>query len=168
MDASRLRVHYPADLPVSERRDEIVAALRDHQVVVIAGETGSGKTTQVPKMVLEALGSEAAGGQASDSIPRIAHTQPRRIAARAVAERLAEELDTPLGEGVGYRVRFSIGVSKRFGIRKPVGYAFNVGQRKPFRVSFCEPVGLCGSGDSKLQNFCSTGGNSGFHGPGGG
>ena len=99
MDASRLRVHYPADLPVSERRDAIVAALRDHQVVVIAGETGSGKTTQVPKMVLEALGS--------DGLPRIAHTQPRRIAARAVAERLAEELETPLGEGVGYRVRFT-------------------------------------------------------------
>lgn len=100
MDASRLRVHYPADLPVSERRDDIVAALRDHQVVVIAGETGSGKTTQVPKMLLEALG-------ASDAMPRIAHTQPRRIAARAVAERLAEELDTALGEAVGYRVRFT-------------------------------------------------------------
>lgn len=99
MDASRLRVHYPADLPVSERRDDIVAALRDHQVIVIAGETGSGKTTQVPKMVLEALGHER--------LPRIAHTQPRRIAARAVAERLAEELGTPLGEGVGYRVRFT-------------------------------------------------------------
>ena len=100
MDASRLRVHYPADLPVSERRDDIVAALRDHQVIVIAGETGSGKTTQVPKMVLEALGTP-------DRTPRIAHTQPRRIAARAVAERLAEELETPLGEGVGYRVRFT-------------------------------------------------------------
>ena len=102
MNAPQLRVHYPADLPVSERRDAIVAALRDHQVVVIAGETGSGKTTQVPKMVLEAL-----GGVTTDGRPRIAHTQPRRIAARAVAERLAEELDTPLGEGVGYRVRFT-------------------------------------------------------------
>ena len=99
MDASRMRVHYPADLPVSERRDDIVAALRDHQVVVIAGETGSGKTTQVPKMVLEALGR--------DGTPRIAHTQPRRIAARAVAERLAEEMGVALGEGVGYRVRFT-------------------------------------------------------------
>lgn len=94
-----MRVHYPADLPVSERRDDIVAALRDHQVVVIAGETGSGKTTQVPKMVLEALGR--------DKTPRIAHTQPRRIAARAVAERLAEEMEVALGEGVGYRVRFT-------------------------------------------------------------
>lgn len=101
MDASRLRVHYPADLPVSERRDDIVAALRDHQVVVIAGETGSGKTTQVPKMLLEAL--DASG----NARPRIAHTQPRRIAARAVAERLAEELGTALGDAVGYRVRFT-------------------------------------------------------------
>jgi ATP-dependent helicase HrpA len=100
MDASPLRVHYPADLPVSERRDDIIAALRDHQVVVVAGETGSGKTTQVPKMLLEALGSDG-------PTPRIAHTQPRRIAARAVAERLAEEMQTPLGEGVGYRVRFT-------------------------------------------------------------
>ena len=100
MDATRLRVHYPADLPVSERRDDIVAALRDHQVVVIAGETGSGKTTQVPKMVLEAL-------TGPDRAPRIAHTQPRRIAARAVAERLAEEMGVPLGQGVGYRVRFT-------------------------------------------------------------
>ena len=103
MDASRLRVHYPADLPVSERRDTIVAALRDHQVVVVAGETGSGKTTQVPKMLLEALRD----GNGRSGLPRIAHTQPRRIAARAVAERLSEELQTPLGEGVGYRVRFT-------------------------------------------------------------
>ena len=100
MDALPLRVHYPADLPVSERRDDIIAALRDHQVVVVAGETGSGKTTQVPKMLLEALGTD--GGT-----PRIAHTQPRRIAARAVAERLAEEMETAVGEGVGYRVRFT-------------------------------------------------------------
>ncbi len=100
-DASSLRVHYPADLPVSERRDDIVAALRDHQVVIVAGETGSGKTTQVPKMLLEAM---QVTGSAS---PRIAHTQPRRIAARAVAERLSEEMGTPLGEAVGYRVRFT-------------------------------------------------------------
>ena len=100
MDALPLRVHYPADLPVSERRDDIIAALRDHQVVVVAGETGSGKTTQVPKMLLEALGTNG-------RTPRIAHTQPRRIAARAVAERLAEEMETAVGEGVGYRVRFT-------------------------------------------------------------
>ena len=97
--AARLRIHYPADLPVSDRRDDILAALRDHQVVVVAGETGSGKTTQLPKMLLESLLGER--------IPRIAHTQPRRIAARAVAERLADELGTPLGTDVGYRVRFT-------------------------------------------------------------
>ena len=102
MNASRVRVHYPADLPVSERRDDIVAALRDHQVIVVAGETGSGKTTQVPKMVLEALGTSD-----PDRLPRIAHTQPRRIAARAVAERLADELGVELGQDVGYRVRFT-------------------------------------------------------------
>ncbi len=102
MDARPLRVHYPADLPVSERRDDIVAALRDHQVIVVAGETGSGKTTQVPKMVIEALATAI-----PDRLPRIAHTQPRRIAARAVAERLAQELGVELGHGVGYRVRFT-------------------------------------------------------------
>ena len=73
-------IHYPEDLPVSGRRDDILAALRSHQVVVVAGATGSGKTTQLPKMLLE-LGRS-----------RIAHTQPRRIAARSVAERIAEEL----------------------------------------------------------------------------
>ncbi len=102
MDATRMRVHYPADLPVSERRDDIVAALRDHQVVVVAGETGSGKTTQVPKMVIEALATAA-----PDRLPRIAHTQPRRIAARAVAERIADEMNVDLGHGVGYRIRFT-------------------------------------------------------------
>ncbi|MBM3687114.1 MAG: ATP-dependent RNA helicase HrpA [Actinobacteria bacterium] len=99
--APRWRILYPADLPVSGRRDDIVAALRDHQVVVVAGETGSGKTTQVPKMLLEVLASSESSG------PRIAHTQPRRIAARAVAERLADELGTTVGAGVGYRVRFT-------------------------------------------------------------
>jgi ATP-dependent helicase HrpA len=91
-------ITYPPDLPVSERRDEIMAAIRDHQVVVVAGETGSGKTTQLPKMCLE-LGRGADG--------RIGHTQPRRIAARTVAERLAEELAVPLGGPVGYAVRFT-------------------------------------------------------------
>ena len=86
---------YPAELPVTARRSEIVDAIRAHQVVIVAGETGSGKTTQLPKMCLEAGRS------------RIAHTQPRRIAARAVGERLAEELATPLGGFVGYRVRFT-------------------------------------------------------------
>jgi ATP-dependent helicase HrpA len=95
-------VTYPEDLPVSARRDDIAAALRDAQVVVVAGETGSGKTTQLPKIALE-LGRGVRG--------RIGHTQPRRIAARSVAERIAEELDSPLGEVVGYKMRFSDHVS---------------------------------------------------------
>ncbi|HET9829923.1 MAG TPA: ATP-dependent RNA helicase HrpA, partial [Nocardioidaceae bacterium] len=91
-------IHYPDELPVSQRREDIGAALRDHQVVVVAGETGSGKTTQLPKICLE-LGRGVRG--------MIGHTQPRRIAARTVAERIAEELDRPLGETVGYQVRFT-------------------------------------------------------------
>jgi ATP-dependent helicase HrpA len=91
-------VSYPEELPVSQRRDDIAAAIRDHQVVIVAGETGSGKTTQLPKICLE-LGRGVHG--------RIGHTQPRRIAARSVAERIAEEIGTPLGEVVGYQVRFA-------------------------------------------------------------
>ena len=91
-------VTYPEDLPVVERREDIAAAIRDHQVVIVAGETGSGKTTQIPKICLE-LGRGIEG--------TIGHTQPRRIAARSVAERIAEELDTELGEAVGYQVRFT-------------------------------------------------------------
>ncbi|MEU4692711.1 ATP-dependent RNA helicase HrpA [Actinoplanes sp. NPDC023714] len=96
------RVTYPEALPVSARKDDIAAAIRDHQVVVIAGETGSGKTTQIPKICLE-LGRGVRG--------QIGHTQPRRIAARTVAERIAEELDRPLGNTVGYKVRFTDQVS---------------------------------------------------------
>ncbi|MFC6081851.1 ATP-dependent RNA helicase HrpA [Sphaerisporangium aureirubrum] len=92
------RITYPPALPVSQRKDEILEAIRDHQVVIVAGETGSGKTTQIPKICLE-LGRGVRG--------QIGHTQPRRIAARTVAERVAEELDTPLGEAVGYKVRFT-------------------------------------------------------------
>ncbi len=91
-------LHYPEHLPVVARREDILAAIRDHQVVVIAGETGSGKTTQLPKMCLE-LGRGGDGAQ-------IGHTQPRRIAARSVAERIAEEMDVELGGIVGYQVRF--------------------------------------------------------------
>ncbi|MDQ1628840.1 MAG: ATP-dependent helicase HrpA [Actinomycetota bacterium] len=91
-------IRYPAQLPVSQRREEIAAAIRDHQVVILAGETGSGKTTQLPKICLELGRGESA---------MIGHTQPRRIAARAVAERIAEELGTPLGTDVGYTVRFN-------------------------------------------------------------
>jgi ATP-dependent helicase HrpA len=91
-------IGYPEELPVSQSRDEIAAALRDAQVVVVAGETGSGKTTQLPKIALE-LGRGIRG--------RIGHTQPRRIAARSVAERIAEEVGSPLGEVVGWKVRFT-------------------------------------------------------------
>ncbi|MEV2277993.1 ATP-dependent RNA helicase HrpA [Nocardiopsis sp. NPDC049922] len=89
---------YPEDLPVSARREDIAAAIRDHQVVIVAGETGSGKTTQLPKICLE-LGRGVMG--------TIGHTQPRRLAARTVAERIADEVGTPLGETVGYKVRFT-------------------------------------------------------------
>ena len=99
------RIEFPEELPVSQMRDEIEAAIRAHQVVVVAGETGSGKTTQLPKIAL-ALGRE-----------RIAHTQPRRIAARTIAERIAEETGTELGDLVGYQVRFTDKVSERTRIR---------------------------------------------------
>ncbi|AXK34819.1 ATP-dependent RNA helicase HrpA [Streptomyces armeniacus] len=108
MDASAERVAarraavppitYPQQLPVSQRKDAILEAIRDHQVVIVAGETGSGKTTQIPKICME-LGRGVRG--------LIGHTQPRRIAARTVAERVAEELDSPLGETVGWKVRFT-------------------------------------------------------------
>ena len=90
-----LKISYPDDLPVASRREEIMEAIANNQVVVIAGATGSGKTTQIPKMCLE-LGRES-----------IAHTQPRRIAARSVAERIAQELDVEIGDLVGYQVRFT-------------------------------------------------------------
>ncbi|WP_242448287.1 ATP-dependent RNA helicase HrpA [Cellulomonas sp. WB94] len=97
-------ITYPEQLPVSARRDEISAAIRDHQVVIVAGETGSGKTTQIPKILLEL-------GRGRDG--QIGHTQPRRIAARTVAERIAFELGTSLGEIVGYQVRFTDESSER-------------------------------------------------------
>ena len=89
--------NYPQELPVVEHREEILAAIRENPVVVIVSETGSGKTTQLPKMVAEALGVD--GG-------RIGCTQPRRIAAASVSKRVAEELKVPLGDYVGYQVRF--------------------------------------------------------------
>jgi ATP-dependent helicase HrpA len=95
MPAPEPVISYPPELPVSAARDEIARAIRDHQVVIVAGATGSGKTTQLPKICLE-LGRT-----------RIAHTQPRRIAARTIAERIAEELEVPLGTTVGYKVRFT-------------------------------------------------------------
>src|SRR5437868_604176 len=91
-------ITYPAELPVAQKKDDILAAVRDHQVVIVAGETGSGKTTQIPKICLE-LGRGVLGS--------IGHTQPRRLAARTVADRIAEELGTDLGDAVGYKVRFT-------------------------------------------------------------
>ncbi|MGQ3256769.1 MAG: ATP-dependent RNA helicase HrpA [Microbacterium aurantiacum] len=92
-------ISYPPELPVSAARDEIADAVAHHQVVIVAGATGSGKTTQLPKICLD-LGRQ-----------KIAHTQPRRIAARTIAERIAEELAVPLGSTVGYKVRFTDNVS---------------------------------------------------------
>lgn len=92
------KIDYPAALPVSQLRDDIASAINENQVVIVAGETGSGKTTQLPKICME-IGRGLKG--------LIGHTQPRRIAARSVAERIASELNTELGQTVGYRVRFS-------------------------------------------------------------
>lgn len=97
-ESVQLRPDYNLDLPVLEHAEEIKATVRDHQVVVICGETGSGKSTQLPKLMLD-LGRGVEGV--------IAHTQPRRIAARSLATRVAEECATDVGSGVGYRVRFS-------------------------------------------------------------
>ncbi len=91
-------INFPEQLPVVEQRERIAKAISEHQLVIIAGETGSGKTTQLPKICLE-LGRGVQG--------MIGHTQPRRLAARSVAQRIADELLTPLGEGVGYQVRFT-------------------------------------------------------------
>lgn len=95
-------IEYPENLPVSQKRDDIAQAIANHQVVIIAGETGSGKTTQIPKICSE-LGRGRAG--------LIGHTQPRRLAARSVASRIAEEMQTPMGEFVGYKVRFNDQIS---------------------------------------------------------
>ncbi len=103
-ERERPAVRYPEELPVSARREEIAAAIRENQVVVVCGETGSGKTTQLPKICLE-MGRGVAG--------MIGHTQPRRIAARSVAGRIAEELGTKSGEAVAYKIRFSDNVSER-------------------------------------------------------
>lgn len=101
-------ISYPEALPVSARRDEIMAAIRDNQVTIVAGETGSGKTTQLPKMLLD-LGLAEKG--------RIGHTQPRRLAARSVAERIAQELGQKIGETVGYQVRFTSQVGPQTAVK---------------------------------------------------
>src|SRR5215210_3441588 len=97
-------IRFDPALPVSARREEIRAAIEAHPVVIVCGETGSGKTTQLPKMLLE-MGRGSAG--------LIGHTQPRRIAARSVAARIAEELGDSLGGLVGYKVRFHDELSRR-------------------------------------------------------
>ncbi|MEP7275336.1 MAG: AAA family ATPase, partial [Betaproteobacteria bacterium] len=96
--AAKLRVVLPPELPVAQRADDIAAAIRAHPVVIVCGETGSGKTTQLPKICLMA-------GRGERGL--IGHTQPRRIAARAVAARIAQEMGSPLGEAVGFKVRFT-------------------------------------------------------------
>lgn len=102
VDAAVPQLTYPDSLPVSGRKDDIAAAIEENQVVIIAGETGSGKTTQIPKICLD-IGRGRRG--------LIGHTQPRRIAARTVAERIASELDQDIGESVGYAIRFDDKVS---------------------------------------------------------
>jgi ATP-dependent helicase HrpA len=102
------RLRYPDSLPITARHDELLAAIRTHQVVVVAGETGSGKSTQLPKLCIE-------GGRGVEGL--IGHTQPRRVAARTIAERVAEELGSDLGTDVGYTVRFTDQVSERTLVR---------------------------------------------------
>src|SRR5699024_1728557 len=92
------KIIYPEELPVSAKRETIAQAINSHQVIIVAGETGSGKTTQLPKICLE-LGRGKKG--------MIGHTQPRRIAAISVAKRIAQELQTELGDWVGYQIRFA-------------------------------------------------------------
>lgn len=107
-DAAVPEITYPEQLPVSARRGDIMELVRDNQVVIIAGETGSGKTTQIPKMLLE-LGRGRRG--------MIGHTQPRRLAARTVAERIADELGQDIGESVGYAIRFDDKVSRSTSVK---------------------------------------------------
>src|SRR5918911_1288309 len=102
------KIRYPPELPITRRKDDIAAAIHDHQVVVVAGETGSGKTTQLPKICLEL-------GRGRDGT--IGHTQPRRVAARTVAERIAEELASDLGDLVGYKIRFTDRSSDRTAVK---------------------------------------------------
>ncbi len=96
--STSLDISYPDDLPISRARDEIAVAIKNHQVVVVCGETGSGKTTQLPKICIEL-------GRGIDGM--IGHTQPRRVAARSVASRVAEEIGSEVGDSVGYAVRFT-------------------------------------------------------------
>ncbi len=109
--ARSLQITFPESLPVSARRAEIAEALKQHQVIIVCGETGSGKTTQLPKIALT-LGRGKLNARPGERGQLIGHTQPRRIAASSVAKRIAEELKTPLGEVVGYKVRFQDRLSR--------------------------------------------------------
>ncbi len=109
--------NYPADLPVVGKRRELIDAIRNHQVVVVVSDTGSGKTTQLPKMVAEALEISKSKDQISKKNRLIGCTQPRRIAAVSVAKRVAEELSVPLGDFVGYQVRFDDTTSRETRIK---------------------------------------------------
>ncbi len=108
---TNLVIDFPENLPVSGKRDEIMAALQAHQVIIVCGETGSGKTTQLPKIAL-AMGRGKLNYAPGQQAKLIGHTQPRRIAASSVAKRIAEELKTPLGEVVGFKVRFQDRLSR--------------------------------------------------------
>jgi ATP-dependent helicase HrpA len=110
------QIDFPEGLPVSARRDEIMAAMDQHQVIIVCGETGSGKTTQLPKIAL-ALGRGKLNAMPGERARMIGHTQPRRIAASSVAKRIAEELKTPLGEVVGFKVRFQDRLSKNASVK---------------------------------------------------
>ncbi|WP_309684105.1 ATP-dependent RNA helicase HrpA [Polaromonas sp.] len=111
MSVNPLKIEFPESLPVSGKRDEITEALQRHQVIIVCGETGSGKTTQLPKIAL-AMGRGKLNYPPGQRAKLIGHTQPRRIAASSVAKRIAEELKTPLGEVVGYKVRFQDRLSR--------------------------------------------------------
>ena len=116
MSASPLQIDFPDSLPVSGKRQEIMEALDQHQVIIVCGETGSGKTTQLPKIAL-AMGRGKANAKPGEKPRLIGHTQPRRIAASSVAKRIAEELKTPLGEVVGYKVRFQDRLGKNASVK---------------------------------------------------
>ncbi len=104
---SFVRIEYPPELPISARKEEIVRALREHSVLVLAGETGSGKTTQIPKMCLEALAALQVFQRSPNRRPLIGCTQPRRVAALSIARRLAQELGVQYGQEVGSKIRFN-------------------------------------------------------------
>ena len=116
MSATPLKIEFPESLPVSAKRDEIALAMAQHQVIIVCGETGSGKTTQLPKIALS-LGRGRLNAPSGQRGKWIGHTQPRRIAASSVAKRIAEELKTPLGDVVGYKVRFQDRLSKEASVK---------------------------------------------------